>query len=149
PNGCHIVEVEVDPDTGALELETYTAVNDFGRVINPQLLEGQIQGGLAQGFGQAIFENCVYDPESGQLLSGSFMDYCLPRADDMPEFFLTNNEHLTEQNSFGLKGCGEAGCIPSVPAVVNAVLDALAVRGVETIDMPLTPERIWRAAQAS
>ena len=149
PNGCHIVELEIDPETGALELDTYTAVNDFGRVINPQLLEGQIHGGLAQGFGQAVFENCVYDPDSGQLLSGSFMDYCMPRADDMPEFFLATNEVLTKQNSFGLKGCGEAGCIPSVPAVVSAVLDALAVRGVEHIDMPLTPERIWRAAQAS
>ncbi len=149
PNGCHICEVEIDPDTGALKLETYTAVNDFGRVINPQLLEGQIHGGLTQGFGQAVFENCKYDSKSGQLLSGSFMDYCLPRADNMPEFFLSTNEHLTKQNSFGIKGCGEAGCIPSVPAVVNAVLDALSVRGVETIDMPLTPERIWRAAQAS
>jgi len=148
PNGCHICEVELDPETGALVLESYTAVNDFGRVINPQLLEGQIHGGVAQGIGQAVFENCVYDPESGQLLSGSFMDYCLPRADDMPEFFLATNEVLTEQNIFGLKGCGEAGCIPSVPAVVNAVLDALSVRGVEHIDMPLTPERLWRAAQA-
>ncbi|PPR24262.1 MAG: Carbon monoxide dehydrogenase large chain [Alphaproteobacteria bacterium MarineAlpha10_Bin2] len=148
PNGCHICEVEIDPSTGALELDTYTAVNDFGRVVNPQLLEGQIHGGLAQGLGQAVFENCVYDSDSGQLISGSFMDYCLPRADDMPEFFLATNEVLTEQNVFGVKGCGEAGCIPSVPAVVSAVLDALAVRGVETIDMPLTPERIWRAAQA-
>ena len=148
PNGCHICEVEVDPNTGALTLDTYTAVNDFGRVVNPQLLEGQIHGGLAQGLGQAVYENCVYDPDSGQLVSGSFMDYCMPRADDMPEFFLATNEVLTNQNSFGVKGCGEAGCIPSVPAVVNAVLDALAVRGVETIDMPLTPERIWRAVQA-
>ena len=148
PNGCHICEVEIDPSTGALELDTYTAVNDFGRVVNPQLLEGQIHGGLAQGLGQAVFENCVYDSDSGQLISGSFMDYFLPRADDMPEFFLATNEVLTEQNVFGVKGCGEAGCIPSVPAVVSAVLDALAVRGVETIDMPLTPERIWRAAQA-
>lgn len=148
PNGCHICEVEIDPDTGALALDTYTAVNDFGRVVNPQLLEGQIHGGLAQGLGQAVFENCVYDSDSGQLVSGSFMDYCLPRADDMPEFFLATNEVLTEQNVFGVKGCGEAGCIPSVPAVVSAVLDALAVRGVESIDMPLTPERIWRAAQA-
>ncbi|MDP7343401.1 MAG: xanthine dehydrogenase family protein molybdopterin-binding subunit [Alphaproteobacteria bacterium] len=147
PNGCHICEVEVDPDTGALALEIYTAVNDFGRVVNPQMLEGQIHGGLAQGIGQAVYENCVYDSDSGQLLSGSFMDYCLPRADDMPEFYLATNEVLTEHNSFGVKGCGEAGCIPSVPAVVNAVLDALASRGVEQIDMPLTPERIWRAAQ--
>lgn len=149
PNGCHVCEVEVDPDTGALLLETYTAVNDFGRVVNPQLLAGQIHGGLAQGIGQAVYENCTYDSKSGQLLSGSFMDYCMPRADDMPEFFLANNEVLTEQNSFGVKGCGEAGCIPSVPAVVNAVLDALAVRGVKQIDMPLTPERIWRALQAN
>ena len=149
PNGCHICEVEVDPDTGTLTLNTYTAVNDFGRVVNPQLLEGQIHGGLAQGLGQAVFENCNYDAESGQLVSGSFMDYCMPRADDMPEFFLATNEVLTKQNMFGVKGCGEAGCIPSVPAVVNAVLDALAVRGVQHIDMPLTPERVWRAAQSS
>ena len=148
PNGCHICEVEVDPDTGTLTLDTYTAVNDFGRVVNPQLLEGQIHGGLAQGLGQAVFENCNYDAESGQLVSGSFMDYCMPRADDMPEFFLATNEVLTNQNVFGVKGCGEAGCIPSVPAVVNAVLDALAVRGVQHIDMPLTPERVWRAAQS-
>ncbi|MFP6690940.1 MAG: xanthine dehydrogenase family protein molybdopterin-binding subunit, partial [Alphaproteobacteria bacterium] len=129
PNGCHICEVEIDPSTGALELDTYTAVNDFGRVVNPQLLEGQIHGGLAQGLGQAVFENCVYDSDSGQLISGSFMDYCLPRADDMPEFFLATNEVLTEQNVFGVKGCGEAGCIPSAPAVLSAVLAALAVRG--------------------
>ena len=148
PNGCHICEVELDPDTGTLTLDTYTAVNDFGRVVNPQLLEGQIHGGLAQGLGQAVFENCNYDAESGQLVSGSFMDYCMPRADDMPEFFLATNEVLTNQNVFGVKGCGEAGCIPSVPAVVNAVLDALAVRGVQHIDMPLTPERVWRAAQS-
>ncbi len=145
PNGCHICEVEIDPETGALVLDSYTAVNDFGRVVNPQLLEGQIHGGLAQGLGQAAFEKCTYDPESGQLLSGSFMDYCLPRAADMPEFFLTTNEVLTNHNAFGVKGCGEAGCIPSVPAVINAVLDALTDNGVETIDMPLTPDRVWRA----
>ncbi len=149
PNGCHVCEVEIDPETGALALESYTAVNDFGRVVNPQLLEGQIHGGLAQGFGQAVFENCVYDPDSGQLLSGSFMDYCLPRAEDMPEFYLSTNEVLTNHNVFGVKGCGEAGCIPSVPAVINAVLDALSDNGVETIDMPLTPERVWRAIHAN
>ncbi len=145
PNGCHVCEVEIDPETGALALESYTAVNDFGRIVNPQLLEGQIHGGLAQGLGQAAFEKCIYDPESGQLLSGSFMDYCLPRAADMPEFYLSTNEVLTNHNLFGVKGCGEAGCIPSVPAVINAVLDALSDTGVETIDMPLTPERVWRA----
>ncbi len=149
PNGCHVCEVEIDPETGALALESYTAVNDFGRVVNPKLLEGQIHGGLAQGLGQAAFEKCTYDPESGQLLSGSFMDYCLPRAADMPEFYLSTNEVLTNHNLFGVKGCGEAGCIPSVPAVINAVLDALANTGVETIDMPLTPERVWRAIHAA
>jgi len=96
-----------------------------------------------------VFENCVYDPDSGQLLSGSFMDYCLPRAEDMPEFYLSTNEVLTNHNVFGVKGCGEAGCIPSVPAVINAVLDALSDNGVETIDMPLTPERVWRAIHAN
>ena len=123
-------------------------VNDFGRVVNPKLLEGQVHGGLAQGLGQAIYENCVYDSMSGQLLSGSFMDYCMPRADNMPDFFLTTNEVLTDQNIFGVKGCGEAGAIPSVPAITNAVLNALSPHGITHIDMPLTPERIWQAIQS-
>ena len=149
PNGCHICEVEVDPETGMLELVNYAAVNDFGRIVNPVLVDGQVHGGVAQGLGQAVFENCVYDEQSGQLLSGSFMDYCLPRADDMPPFALAANGVPTNQNPLGIKGCGEAGAIPAPAAVVNAVLDALKERGVTDIDMPLTPERVWRAIEES
>ena len=149
PNGCHICEVEVDPETGALELANYAAVNDFGRVVNPMLVDGQVHGGVAQGLGQAVFENCVYDEESGQLLSGSFMDYCLPRADDLPDFTLATKGVPTNQNPLGIKGCGEAGSIPAPAAVVNALLDALKERGVTDIDMPLTPERVWRALRAA
>ena len=145
PNGCHICEVEVDPETGVVALAAYAAVNDFGRIVNPQLVDGQVHGGVAQGLGQAVFENCVYDAQSGQLLSGSFMDYCLPRADDLPPFALGTNGVPTGQNPLGIKGCGEAGSIPAPAAVVNAVLDALKERGVSDIDMPLTPERVWRA----
>ena len=147
PNGCHICEVEVDPDTGAVDLVNYAAANDFGRIVNPVLVDGQVHGGVAQGLGQAVFENCVYDEHSGQLLSGSFMDYCLPRADDMPPFALAANGVPTNQNPLGIKGCGEAGSIPAPAAVVNAVLDALKERGVTDIDMPLTPERVWRALE--
>ena len=147
PNGCHICEVEVDPETGALELINYAAANDFGRIVNPVLVDGQVHGGVAQGLGQAVFENCVYDEASGQLLSGSFMDYCLPRADDMPPFALASNGVPTSQNPLGIKGCGEAGAIPAPAAVVNAVLDALKERGVTDIDMPLTPERVWRTIE--
>ena len=149
PNGCHICEVEVDPETGAVEIVAYAAANDFGRVVNPVLVDGQVHGGVAQGLGQAVFENCVYDEHSGQLLSGSFMDYCLPRADDLPPFALATNGVPTNQNPLGIKGCGEAGSIPAPAAVVNAVLDALKERGVTDIDMPLTPERVWRALHAS
>ena len=147
PNGCHVCEVEVDPETGAVELMGYAAVNDFGRVVNPMLVDGQVHGGVAQGLGQAVYENCVYDAESGQLLSGSFMDYCLPRADDLPDFALATEGVPTSQNPLGIKGCGEAGSIPAPAAVVNAVLDALKERGVTDIDMPLTPERVWRALE--
>ena len=147
PNGCHICEVEVDPETGALDIVAYAAVNDFGRIVNPVLVDGQVHGGVAQGLGQAVFENCVYDADSGQLLTGSFMDYCLPRAGDLPDFALATNGVPTGQNPLGIKGCGEAGSIPAPAAVVNAVLDALKERGVTHIDMPLTPERVWRALE--
>ncbi len=149
PNGCHVCEVEVDPETGAVTIVGYAAVNDFGRIVNPLLVDGQVHGGVAQGLGQAVFENCVYDARSGQLLSGSFMDYCLPRADDLPPFALATNDAPTAQNPFGIKGCGEAGAIPAPAAAVNAVLDALKGRGVTHIDMPLTPERVWRALAAA
>ncbi len=148
PNGCHIAEVDIDPETGALEICRYTMLHDFGRVLNPMLLEGQLQGGVAQGIGQAAFERVVYDPESGQLLSGSLMDYQMPRADDLPPMVLQSRPTPAPTNPLGVKGCGEAGAAGGAPALINAVLDALAPRGVTDIEMPATPERIWRALQA-
>jgi carbon-monoxide dehydrogenase large subunit len=145
PNGCHIAEVEVDPDTGALTLLRYTAVDDFGTLINPMLTVGQVQGGVAQGIGQAMLEHTVYDPDSGQMLSGSFMDYTLPRALDLPQFDITLTGVPTNANPLGVKGSGQAGAIASPQAIIAAVLDALAPIGVTHIDMPATPERIWRA----
>jgi carbon-monoxide dehydrogenase large subunit len=147
PNGCHIAEVEVDPDTGALTLERYTAVDDFGTLLNPMLTLGQIQGGVVQGIGQALLEHTVYDPESGQMVSGSFMDYALPRADDLPSLDITFNGVPTAANPLGVKGSGQAGAIAAPQAIICAILDALAPRGVTHIDMPATPERIWRALQ--
>ena len=150
PNGTHVAEVEVDPDTGALALLRYTGVDDFGAVVNPMLLEGQIQGGLAQGIGQAMLERTVYDPSSGQLLTGSFMDYTLPRAADLPPLSVHLNGIPTNANPLGVKGAGQAGAIAAPQAVVAAVLDALRPLGVRHLDMPLTPERVWRAiAEAS
>jgi carbon-monoxide dehydrogenase large subunit len=145
PNGCHIAEVEVDPGTGALTLLRYTAVDDFGTLINPMLTVGQVQGGVAQGIGQAMLEHTVYDPDSGQMLSGSFMDYTLPRAQDLPRFDITLTGVPTNANPLGVKGSGQAGAMASPQAIIAAVLDALAPLGVTHIDMPATPERIWRA----
>jgi carbon-monoxide dehydrogenase large subunit len=147
PNGCHIAEVEIDPETGALTLERYTAVDDFGTLLNPMLTLGQIQGGVVQGIGQAMLEHTVYDPESGQMMSGSFMDYTLPRASDLPSLDITFNGVPTAANPLGVKGSGQAGAIAAPQAVICAILDALAPRGVTHIDMPATPERIWRALQ--
>jgi len=147
PNGCHIAEVEIDPETGALTLERYTAVDDFGTLLNPMLTLGQIQGGVVQGIGQAMLEHTVYDPESGQMLSGSFMDYTLPRASDLPSLDITFNGVPTAANPLGVKGSGQAGAIAAPQAVICAILDALAPRGVTHIDMPATPERIWCALQ--
>jgi carbon-monoxide dehydrogenase large subunit len=145
PNGCHIAEVEVDPETGEVTLERYTAVDDFGTLLNPMLTLGQIQGGVVQGIGQALLEHTVYDAESGQMLSGSLMDYTLPRAADIPSLDITFNGVATAANPLGLKGAGQAGAIAAPQAVVCAVLDALAPLGVTHIDMPLTSERVWRA----
>ena len=145
PNGCHIAEVIIDPETGHLTLERYTAVDDFGTLINPMLTVGQIQGGVAQGIGQAMLEHTVYDPETGQLLSGSFMDYALPYANDLPDFDITLTGVPTNANPLGVKGSGQAGAIAAPQAIIGAVLDALAPLGVTHIDMPATPERIWRA----
>jgi carbon-monoxide dehydrogenase large subunit len=145
PNGCHIAEVEIDPDTGALTLERYTAVDDFGTLINPMLTIGQVQGGVVQGIGQAMLEHTVYDPQSGQMLSGSFMDYALPRAADLPPLDITLSGVPTNANPLGVKGSGQAGAIAAPQAIIAGVLDALAPLGVTHIDMPATPERIWRA----
>ena len=146
PNGCQVCEVEVDPETGAVRIDRFVAVDDLGMVINPMICEGQIHGGIAQGVGQALFENIVYDEESGQLLTGSFLDYGMPRADDFPLFVSELVEIPAKTNPLGIKGIGEAGTIAAPPTVVNAVLDALRERGVEHLDMPLTPARIWQAA---
>ena len=138
-------EVEIDPSTGALALVRYTAVNDHGVVINPLLLEGQVHGGIAQGLGQALLERTVYDPDSGQLVSGSFMDYAIPRADDLPMVDFHANCVPARTNPLGVKGVGESGCTAACPAVMNAIADALAPLGIAHLDMPATPERIWSA----
>ena len=147
PNGCHVCEVEIDPETGQVTLDRYAVVDDFGKVINPMLLAGQVYGGIGQGIGQALHENCVYD-DDGQLLSGSFMDYGLPRADDIPDIaFHYHEDAPCTTNPLGLKGSGEAGAVGAPPAIMNAILDALSVRGVTAIDMPATPQAVWRAIQ--
>jgi carbon-monoxide dehydrogenase large subunit len=149
PNGCHAAEIEIDPETGAVTLERYAAIDDYGRLINPMLTVGQVQGGLAQGIGQALLEHTVYDEGSGQLLSGSLMDYALPRADDLPPLDITLAELPTAVNPLGVKGAGQAGCIAAPQTIVNAILDALSPLGIEHIDMPATPERIWRAIRSA
>ena len=143
PNGCHVAEVEIDTDTGAARLVRYTIVDDFGRVVNPLLVEGQVHGGVAQGMGQALLERAVYDGD-GQLLSGSFLDYAMPRAADLPSLDFSTVEVPCRNNPMGVKGCGEAGAIASPAAVVNAIVDALAELGIEHVDMPATPETVWR-----
>jgi len=144
PNGCHIAEVEVDPDTGTVDVVRYTFVNDFGVVINPLLVDGQAHGGIVQGIGQALRERTVYD-ESGQLLTGSYMDYAMPRADDAPLFVHEFHSVPATTNPLGAKGCGEAGCAGALPSVMNALVDALSEFGIRHIDMPATPERVWQA----
>ena len=145
PNGCHVCEVEVDPDTGVVDVLRYTVVDDLGKLINPLLVDGQVHGGIVQGLGQALMENCVYDRESGQLLSGTFMDYAMPRADDFPFFDVAYNEIPCATNPLGIKGAGEAGTIGSAPAAINAIVDALSPLGVRHVDMPATPANVWRA----
>jgi len=148
PAGAYACEVEVDPDTGKVTIERFAAADDFGNVINPMIVSGQVHGGIAQGVGQALLEGCSYDQESGQLLTGSYMDYAMPRADDLP-FYSVDHSCQTPctHNPLGVKGCGEAGAIGSPPSVVNAVIDALHSGGkkVAHIDMPLTPDRVWNA----
>jgi carbon-monoxide dehydrogenase large subunit len=149
PSGCHICEVDVDPETGVVEVARFVAADDFGRIVNPMIVEGQVQGGVTQGIGQALYEQCIYDPETGQLLTGSLMDYCLPRADHLPNFDVATTTTLCTHNSLGVKGCGEAGTIGSTPAVINAVIDALSVLNVTDMPIPATPERVWRAIRAA
>jgi carbon-monoxide dehydrogenase large subunit len=145
PAGSHLCEVEIDPETGHTKIVSFTAVDDFGRIINPMIVEGQVHGGLAQGIGQALLEACVYDSESGQLLTGTYMDYALPRAADLPSFTVATKETPCTHNPLGVKGCGEAGAIGAPAAVINAIVDALAPFGVRDIEMPATAERVWRA----
>ena len=145
PAGSYVCEVEVDPATGEVEICAFTAVDDFGNIVNPMIVEGQVHGGLAQGLGQAMLEECVYDKQTGQLLSGSYMDYAMPRADDLPSFKVDTCVTACSHNPLGVKGCGEAGAIGSPPALINAITDALGVRD---LAMPATRERVWRAAQA-
>ncbi len=149
PAGAHICEVEIDPDTGVVTIAAFTACDDFGTIINPMIVEGQVHGGLAQGIGQALLEECVYDTESGQLLTGSYMDYAMPRADDLPMFKVSNTVTPCTHNPIGAKGCGEAGAIGAPAAVMNAVMDALAPVGVRHLDMPASPHRVWQAIHAA
>jgi aerobic carbon-monoxide dehydrogenase large subunit len=148
PNGCQVCEIEVDPETFTVRVDRFVAVDDLGMVINPMICEGQIHGGIAQGAGQALFENVVYD-DSGQLVTGSFLDYSMPRANDLPTFVSDLVEVPAKTNPLGIKGIGEAGTIAAPPTLVNAVLDALKKLGIEHLDMPLTPERIWQAANSA
>jgi carbon-monoxide dehydrogenase large subunit len=149
PAGTHICEVEVDPDTGVVQVVNFSACDDFGNIVNPMIVEGQVHGGLAQGIGQALLEQCVYDKGSGQLLTGSYMDYAMPRADDLPSFKVGTRVTPCTHNPLGAKGCGEAGAIGSPAALMNAVHDALSVAGVTYIDMPVTPHRVWSALQSA
>lgn len=148
PNGAHVAEVEIDPETGVTQLVGYTVVDDFGNLINPMLAQGQVHGGVAQGIGQALGERVVYDDE-GQLLTGSFMDYAMPRAVDMPMVQFHSHPVPSTANPLGMKGCGEAGTVGAMAAVVNAGLDALRSRNVTHVDMPLTPQRVWHMLQAA
>jgi carbon-monoxide dehydrogenase large subunit len=145
PNGCHICELEVAPETGEIEIAGYTVVDDVGFEINPMLVKGQVHGGIAQGLGQALMEILVYDAESGQLVTASFMDYCMPRADDMCSFEVERRPVLTATNLLGVKGAGECGTVGALAAVMNAVNDALAPLGIRHLEMPATPERVWQA----
>ena len=149
PNGCHVCEVEIDPETGAIDLLSYTVVDDVGTVINPLLVKGQIHGGIAQGLGQILMEQVSYDKESGQMLSGSFMDYAMPRASDIPAMDVHSNPHPTTMNPLGAKGAGEAGTVGALPAITSAIVDALHRYGITHIDMPATPQTVWSAIRTA
>jgi len=147
PNSSHVCELDIDPDTGTIEIVNYTAIHDVGVELNPLLVAGQVHGGIAQAAGQALMENIVYDPDSGQLLSGSFMDYAMPRADDLPNYHIASHPVPTQTNPLGVKGAGECGTVGGLSAVMNAINDALAPLGIRNLAMPATPERVWRAIQ--
>ena len=146
PNGCQVVEVEIDPDTGNVRLVRHAGVDDVGRVLNPLLYEGQVRGGIAQGVGQALTEAVIHD-ENGQLLTGSFLDYALPRAHDFPDIRLDTHNVPTATNPLGAKGAGEVGTVGAPPAVMNAIVDALSVFGIDDLAMPATPHKVWQAIQ--
>ncbi len=148
PNGCHICEVEIEPDTGAVQIVKYTVVDDVGFELNPLLVAGQIHGGIAQGAGQILMEDLAFD-DDGQLLSGSFLDYAMPRADDFCPFELEGRPVPTDTNPLGVKGAGECGTVGSLPAVMNAIIDALSPYGIRHIDMPATPQKVWRAIHSA
>jgi carbon-monoxide dehydrogenase large subunit len=148
PNSCHACEIEIDPETGDTALLRYVVVDDVGTVINPLVVKGQVHGGVAQGAGQALLETVAYDPGTGQLLTGSFMDYCMPRADDLCHIEVETHAVPTRGNPLGAKGAGEAGTVGALPAVINAVLDALSPLGIRHIDMPATSEAVWRAIRS-
>ncbi len=145
PNGCHVCEVEIDPDTGIVDIAGYWVVDDVGVMVNPMLVKGQVHGGIVQGAGQTLLETVVYDPESGQMLSGSFMDYGMPRAGDYPSFEVKGHEVPSKNNPLGIKGAGEAGTVGALPATMNAIVDALRPLGIHTFDMPASPARVWKA----
>jgi carbon-monoxide dehydrogenase large subunit len=145
PAGCYVCEVEIDPETGQTKVVQFVAADDFGKIINPMIVEGQVHGGITQGIGQALLEGCRYDPESGQLITASYMDYTMPRADDLPSFNVSTTETICPGNPLGMKGCGEAGAIGSPPALMNAVTDAI---GHNDLTMPATPQAVWAVLRA-
>jgi len=145
PAGCYICEVEIDPDTGRAEIVQFVAADDFGNIINPMIVEGQVHGGIAQGVGQALLEGTQYDAQTGQLLTASYMDYTMPRADDLPSFSVSHQNTPCPGNPLGIKGCGEAGAIGSPPAVMNAITDAI---GTNELSMPATPQKVWAALKS-
>ncbi len=144
PNGCHVAEVEIDPETGTVALVAYAMVQDAGRIVNPVIVAGQLHGGVAHGIGQALMERTVYDPASGQMLSGTWLDYCMPRADDLPSFVYEANQVRCLTNPLGVKAAGESGPVAAPPAVIGAICDALRDYGITDVPMPATAETVWR-----
>ncbi|MBL8836476.1 MAG: xanthine dehydrogenase family protein molybdopterin-binding subunit, partial [Alphaproteobacteria bacterium] len=149
PNGCHVCELEIDEETGATEICRYSIVDDYGKVVNPLIVQGQVHGGVAQAIGQALMEHAQFDPESGQLLTGSFMDYAMPRASDLPNFEIEFNNIPCTTNVMGIKGVGEAGSVGALNAMMSAIGDALSPLGIHHVDMPATPFRLWQAITAA